>query len=685
MPQLQYSKVNNAIITLTDTDDSTKGKHFKSRFIQPGLAGYPGQFGNALIKKENLDRFVHTLRNKPVTINHKDKITEEDKKGEVFNVWFNPEDGWYWCDGIITDDEAINLINNGWSVSCAYDFTKADNSGGTENNIPYDIEFLDGEFNHLALVDNPRYEGANIVFNSKVENEDKWITIKPNGEDAKGRHLLIKEGESVGEALLRTYGDKKQAKLFDTNEYKISKEEFKSQKEKEQKRYQKLEDNYKKAEEKRNAEKIAKKEAEIKEDATNLTLEKFLQKHLDDFNGSYSKSMDYWEKNYKDYHTKAQPDKDKEKEKYFGLTQKEHNEFIRNITHFQNRTPAHLDKWLEQGFEVQKNDDRKLDPHEYLFYKKGVGGVGISKQTADTINKYTAEKKEDKKDNFEKETKTTKKDENRHQKVRDLEDKAYKEFKTMYDNYIDKDGMEGWGGIPASRFDKAIEQFNKKYKEEFDKLESDRFVSFEDFAKRENKQAETKEDERQERIKKLIERSDNVSMFDSGSLEKREHEKALKQIDKLDISAEEKEKTKDKLLDYHEEILTHKANAPSQYKVGVAEFNKRVGFEKSQSEYQKATDKMSERDNFVKSLKEEAAKKKKNEEFAKLSDALKSALDKGELEVKFNDNTYFRTSKRSKSFLKLDEWTKTKYNNLKSQNSLTDTILNAIAELIIGE
>ena len=170
MPQLQYSKVNNAIITLTDTDDSTKGKHFKSRFIQPGLAGYPGQFGNALIKKENLDRFVHTLRNKPVTINHRDKITEDDKKGEVFNVWFNPEDGWYWCDGIITDDEAINLINSGWSVSCAYDFTKADNSGGTENNIPYDIEFLDGEFNHLALVDNPRYEGANIVFNSKVKN-----------------------------------------------------------------------------------------------------------------------------------------------------------------------------------------------------------------------------------------------------------------------------------------------------------------------------------------------------------------------------------------------------------------------------------------------------------------------------------------------------------------------------------
>lgn len=164
----EYKTVSNAIITLGDTDDSGKGRHFKSRFIQPGLAGYPGQFGNALIKKENLDKFVHTLRNKPVTINHKDNIGDDDKVGEVLNVWYNPEDGWYWCDGIITDETAINLINDkNWSVSCSYDFIKYDDEGGTENNIPYDIEFLDGEFNHLAIVDNPRYEGANIVFNSK--------------------------------------------------------------------------------------------------------------------------------------------------------------------------------------------------------------------------------------------------------------------------------------------------------------------------------------------------------------------------------------------------------------------------------------------------------------------------------------------------------------------------------------
>ena len=91
------------------------------------------------------------------------------------NVWFDEKDGWYWCDGVIWDETAQNLITEkGWSVSCSYDVKLADDAGGTENNIPYDIEFLDGVFTHLAIVDNPRYERANIVFNSKtvVKNEN---------------------------------------------------------------------------------------------------------------------------------------------------------------------------------------------------------------------------------------------------------------------------------------------------------------------------------------------------------------------------------------------------------------------------------------------------------------------------------------------------------------------------------
>ena len=166
--------VNNALIQFGDTTDSAgEGRPFKSRFIQPGIAGYPGQFGSVLITKESLDKFVQTLVGKPVIVNHKDEITEDDEVGKVEQVWFNPEDGWYWCSGYIKDTTAENLINNkGWSVSCSYDVLLADDEGGTENNIKYDMEFLDGVFTHLALVNNPRYERAKIVFNSKTVIEN---------------------------------------------------------------------------------------------------------------------------------------------------------------------------------------------------------------------------------------------------------------------------------------------------------------------------------------------------------------------------------------------------------------------------------------------------------------------------------------------------------------------------------
>ena len=190
----QSKTVNNAIITLGDTDDSGKGRKFKSRFLTPGVAGYPGQFGNVLIKKESFDKFINTMVGVPVIINHKDinkDNADDERVGVISNVWFDDKDGWYWCDGVIWDETAQSLITEkGWSVSCSYNVKLADDAGGTENNIPYDIEFLDGVFTHLAIVNNPRYERANIVFNSKT-------VVKNATEDAQGNLHSKNNGQFV--------------------------------------------------------------------------------------------------------------------------------------------------------------------------------------------------------------------------------------------------------------------------------------------------------------------------------------------------------------------------------------------------------------------------------------------------------------------------------------------------------
>lgn len=54
----------------------------------------------------------------------------------------------------------------------------------------------------------------------QVINNDKWITIKPNGEENKGKHLLLKDGESPKEAIDRVYKkeDKKESDTKDGGE-----------------------------------------------------------------------------------------------------------------------------------------------------------------------------------------------------------------------------------------------------------------------------------------------------------------------------------------------------------------------------------------------------------------------------------------------------------------------------------
>lgn len=218
--------VNNAIITLGDIDDSGKGRKFVSRFIQPGLVKIEGH-GIVLLKKETLDRSLSTIVGAPVIIQHQD-VTNENaddlRCGVISTAQYNEMDGWYYVEGIIWDEKAQELILKGWSVSCSYDFLAFNDEGGVENNIEYDKEFTELNFTHLAIVDNPRYERANIVFNCKVNNEDdkngKWVTVK-------GNHIFIPDGKTLDEVIKeKGWGNKenKQSESKDKQPQKITKQ-----------------------------------------------------------------------------------------------------------------------------------------------------------------------------------------------------------------------------------------------------------------------------------------------------------------------------------------------------------------------------------------------------------------------------------------------------------------------------
>lgn len=157
-------------------DRQGKGRYFTSKFLEPGLAKYDEPIGTILLDKETIDKFITSFKGCPVIIDHKD-ITDDTAKDErvgvVSNVWYNAEDGWYYCDGVIFDKNAQDLITNaGYTVSCAYSFN-TDEMSGTWHNNPYDSKVVSGDFLHLALVPVPRYEDATIALNNKDREQPR--------------------------------------------------------------------------------------------------------------------------------------------------------------------------------------------------------------------------------------------------------------------------------------------------------------------------------------------------------------------------------------------------------------------------------------------------------------------------------------------------------------------------------
>lgn len=159
----------------------TWGNRFVSRFIEPGLISYEDVGGDVeLLSKETLDAYAQSFVGRPVVVKHR-KVSPQTMEGVaggyITRVWFEPTDGWYWCEGIMTGDECKDLIRRGWSVSCSYHVTNTDERGGVYHNIRYrrEITAFDGE--HLAIVENPRYEGATIRLNSKQPKENVMFKL----------------------------------------------------------------------------------------------------------------------------------------------------------------------------------------------------------------------------------------------------------------------------------------------------------------------------------------------------------------------------------------------------------------------------------------------------------------------------------------------------------------------------
>lgn len=165
--------INKENINAKDYASTYKGESV----MYEGIATYKDE--SVFLSKDTLKKCMPNLKGRPVIIEHKLGIKPDNMEkyavGYVTDCEYNNETGDFDCDFVTWNDEAKELLKNGYTLSTSY-IPKEFGNGGTFINTPYDKEIKDLSFTHLAIVKNPRYEKVKVYMNSTEKLNDKWIT-----------------------------------------------------------------------------------------------------------------------------------------------------------------------------------------------------------------------------------------------------------------------------------------------------------------------------------------------------------------------------------------------------------------------------------------------------------------------------------------------------------------------------
>ncbi len=167
---------------------NSKGTRWFGLHFYPGVAEYaePGKKPYRVFLNENTLRDMDkSFEGRPVFVMHVDDVEQDvdklrgDADGWVLRSFYNSADGKHWVEFLAVSEKAEEVIKRGWQLSNSY-FPKSYSKGGLWNGVAYDKEITAGEYEHLALVPNPRYEESVIMTPEEFRqyNEDLEVRLE---------------------------------------------------------------------------------------------------------------------------------------------------------------------------------------------------------------------------------------------------------------------------------------------------------------------------------------------------------------------------------------------------------------------------------------------------------------------------------------------------------------------------
>lgn len=144
------------------------GLHF-----YPGVVAYPefkledGSVPFLLVTENAIRNMEPTFSGLPIYVEHIDgkprlPTLQADADGYVIKSFFNKADGKHWAHLLIVSDAGHEAVARGFKLSNSYK-PQAVERRGIWNSIPYQHELIGGEFEHMALVERPRYSESVIL------------------------------------------------------------------------------------------------------------------------------------------------------------------------------------------------------------------------------------------------------------------------------------------------------------------------------------------------------------------------------------------------------------------------------------------------------------------------------------------------------------------------------------------
>lgn len=211
-----------------------------------GVAEYkesPTQSYRVLVSENTIKQMDRSFPGRPVFVDHVENVdyakiqTEAD--GYVVDSFFNKADGKHWAKFIVVTDKGKEAIAKGFSLSNAY-IVKGKSAGGAWHGVDYAYEVVDGEYDHLAIVPNPRYQESVILtpeefkaYNQTKETEllklanskekeppmfNLFTKQKSEADLSKMTVVLPKSGKEVDISKLINEADEKEMKNTDSSD-----------------------------------------------------------------------------------------------------------------------------------------------------------------------------------------------------------------------------------------------------------------------------------------------------------------------------------------------------------------------------------------------------------------------------------------------------------------------------------